>query len=76
MTEQLNTYNKQHLYTEYHVCKHMPPHEQTEKQLTLPITNALIYIITLFALSIFKIFLRSLDCSQILSGNDANIIFD
>ena len=48
----------------------------TEKQLTLPITNALIYIITLFALSIFTIFLLSLDCNQILSGNDANIIFD
>ena len=48
----------------------------TEKQLTLPVTNALIYIITLFALSIFKIFLLSLDCSQILNGNDANIIFD
>ena len=48
----------------------------TEKQLTLPVTNALIYIITLFALSIFKIFLLSLDCSQILNGNNANIIFD
>ena len=48
----------------------------TEKQLTLPVTNALIYIITLFALSIFKIFLLSLDCSQILNGNDANIISD
>ena len=48
----------------------------TEKQLTLPITNALIYIITLFALSIFTIFLLSLDYNQILNGNDANIIFD
>ena len=54
----------------------MPPQEQPEKLLTLPITNALIYFIIIFALSIFKIFFLSLDCSQILSGNDANIIFN